>query len=251
MQRLSSNYQRIRGFSRDELSAFLSENAASLVEEEALAVLDNPYVTPRMCQVIAHARHLTAFHAIRLRLVQSRVTPLADSVKLVHYLQWPDLLRLSVDVKVPAQVRRAIETRLLLHVDTLSLGEKIAAAKRCSATLIRIFLFDPDAKVFAALLINARLREEDLLLLAQSVSASAEKLQLLASDRKWSFRYAIRRALVMNPSTPPATAASQLRFLSRRDLLTIHEHPDTSTYLRRCVERLEPAVFAREMERID
>ncbi len=134
---------------------------------------------------------------------------------------------------------------------TLSLGEKIAAAKRCSATLIRIFLFDPDAKVFAALLINARLREEDLLLLAQSVSASAEKLQLLGSDRKWSFRYAIRRALVMNPSTPPATAASQLRFLSRRDLLTIHEHPETSTYLRRCVERLEPAVFAREMERID
>jgi hypothetical protein len=102
----------------------------------------------------------------------------------------------------------------LLHVDTLSLGEKIAAAKRCSATLIRIFLFDPDAKVFAALLINQRLREEDMLLLAASESASPEKLQLLASDRKWSFRYAIRRALVMNPSTPRSVAASQLRFLS-------------------------------------
>jgi hypothetical protein len=245
------DFRHIRSFSRDELSAFLSENGASLVEEEALAVLDNPYVTSRMCQAIAHARHLAAFYAVRLRLVQNRATPLADSVKLVHYLHWPDLLRLSVDVKVSAQVRHAIERRLLLHVDTLSLGEKIAAAKRCSATLIRIFLFDPDAKVFAALLINQRLREEDLLLLAGSESASPEKLQLLASDRKWSFRYAIRRALVMNPSTPRSTAASQLRFLSRHDLRIIHEHPDTSTYLRRCVERLAPAVFTRGMERID
>jgi hypothetical protein len=245
------DYKHIRGFSHDELSAFLSENAVSLLEEEALAVLDNPFVTSRMCQTIAHARHLAAFYTVRLRLVQCRATPLADSVKLVHYLHWPDLLRLSVDVKVPAQVRRAIETRLLVHVDTLSLGEKIAAAKRCSATLIRIFLFDPDAKVFAALLINQRLREEDLLVLAGSTSTSAEKLQLLASDRKWSFRYAIRRALAMNPSTPRSTAASQLRFLSRRDLRILHEHPDTSTYLRRCVERLVPPVFTRATERID
>jgi hypothetical protein len=106
-------------------------------------------------------------------------------------------------------------------------------------------------QVFAALLINQRLREEDLLVLAGSASASAEKLQLLASDRKRSFRYAIRRALVMNPSTPRSAAASQLRFLSRRDLRIIHDHPDTSTYLRRCVERLEPGLFAREAERID
>jgi hypothetical protein len=241
----------IRRFSSTEISGFVASNITSLLEDEALVLLDNAYCTASVCRMLAQNQRLTAFYSVRLRLVRNRATPLADSLKLVHYLHWPDLLRLSVDVKVPAQVRRAIETRLLLHVDTLSLGEKIAAAKRCSATLIRIFLFDPDAKVFAALLINARLREEDLLLLAQSVSASAEKLQLLASDRKWSFRYAIRRALVMNPSTPPATAASQLRFLSRRDLLTIHEHPATSTYLRRCVERLAPAVFTREMERID
>jgi len=49
----------------------------------------------------------------------------------------------------------------------------------------------------------------------------------------------------MNPSTPRAAAARQLRFLSQRDLLMIHEHPATSTYLRRCIERLRERVFAR------
>lgn len=247
----NQNFKQIGSFSREELSEFLSKNGTSLVEEEALAVLGNPYVTPGMCQVIAVTRHLAGFHAVRLRLVQNRATPLTHSIKLVHYLSWTDLLRLSVDVTIPAQVRRAIDTQLLLRLDTISLGEKISAAKRCSAALIKVFLFEPDAKVFAALLINPRLREEDLLLMAMSESASAEKLQLLASDRKWSFRYAIRRALVRNPSTPRFAAASQLRFLSRRDLRIIQVDPSTSTYLRRCIERLEPGVFTRGTERID
>ena len=245
------NCKQIRSFSRDELTDFLNGNVTSLIEDEAVAVLENPNVTSAICQSIARTPHLAAINSVRLRLVQSRATPLTHSVKLVHYLHWPDLLRLSVDVKVPAQVRRAIDSQLLLRLEKLSLGEKVAAAKRCSAALIKVLLFDPDPKVFAALLVNSRFREEDLLVLAASDCASAEKLRLLAADAKWSYRYGIRRALAMNPATPRSDAASQLRFLRRQDLRVIHDHPATSTYLRRCIERLAPAVFAREMERID
>lgn len=184
----------------------------------------------------------------QLRLVRDRTTPLAHALKLVRLLLWPDLIQLSLEVHVSAQVRRAVEGELLRRIETLSLGERIATAKRCSAALIEILLFDPDPRVFAALLLNQRLREEDLLVLTESEKATAAKLQLLADDRKWSFRYAIRRALVMNPSTPRADAALQLRFLSQRDLLIIHEHPATSTYLRRCIERLRERVFVRMAE---
>jgi hypothetical protein len=241
----------IRRFSSTEISGFMASNGTSLHADEALALLDNAHCTASVCQTLAQNQRLTAFYSVCLRLVQHRATPLAHSVKLVHYLHWRDLVQLSVDVKVSAQVRRAVDTQLLLRVEKLSRGEKIAAAKRCSAALIRVFLFDPDEKVFAALLINQRLREEDLLLLAGSESASAEKLLILASDTKWSFRYAIRRALALNPSTPRAVAASQLRYLSRRDLRGIHDNPATSIYLRRCIERLEPGVLTRETEQID
>jgi hypothetical protein len=233
----------IRRFTAGEMASFVASNGSCLLEDEALALLDNPLVTRQVCAAIALSQRLTAFHSVRLRLVQSRATPLTHSIKLVHYLSWTDLLRLSVDVTIPAQVRRAIDTQLLLRLDTISLGEKISAAKRCSAALIKVFLFEPDVKVFAALLINPRLREEDLLLMTGSENVPSEKLQLLASDRKWSFRYAIRRALVMNPSTPRFAAASQLRFLSRRDLRIIQDDPSTSTYLRRCIERLTPRRF--------
>ena len=235
----------IRSFPRDVLGEFVAANAKILSEEEALAILANPYVTPAVCQTLAQSYRLTAFYSVRLRLVAHRSTPQAYATKLVHYLHWPDMVRLSVDVRVPAPVRRVLESQLLLRVDKLSLGERIAAAKRCSATLIKVLLFDPDARVFASLLVNQRVREDDLLLIAGSDRASAEKLQVLASDRKWSSRYAVRKALVMNPLTPRATAASQLRFLAARDLHLIHGSPSTSVYLRRCIERLQPSLVTR------
>jgi hypothetical protein len=229
----------IRGLSRDQLADFVKENLDHLLEDEVLAVLDNLYATAAICLAIAQNQRLAAFHSIRLRLVQHKHTPQAHAVKLIHYLHWPDLLGLSVDVKIPAPVRRAIDTLLENRVGKLAIGEKIGAAKRCSAALIKIFLFDPDPRVFASLLVNQRVREVDLLLLASSERASVEKLQLLSKDYKWSYRYAIRKALAMNPITPRAIAASQLRFLTARDLRDIYTNPKTSTYLRRCIERVQ------------
>jgi len=238
-----NNATPIKSFTREELLLFVKENVRTLLEDEALAVFENPYVTPAICQWIAQTQRLTGFYSVRLRLVAHKQTPQAHSVKLIHYLHWTDLVRLSVDVKVSAPVRRAIDTILVNRVDKLTLGERITSAKRCSHALIKAFLFDPDPKVFEALLVNQRMREDDLLVVANSDRASPAQLQLLAADIKWSYRYAIRKALVMNPLTPRSSAASLLRSLTARDLRMIHDHPRTSVYVRRCIETLHPADY--------
>jgi len=232
----------IRSLDSRRLGDFVLGEIKTLLEDEALAVLENRFVTPAICQAIAQNQRLTSFYAVRLKLVALRQTPQAHAVKFVHYLYWPDLVRLSVDVTVPATVRRAIDTQLLLRVEKLTLGEKITSARRCSGALIRALLFDPDPKVFAALLTNQRLREDDLLFLASSTRATKDQLTLLGTDNKWSYRYAIRRALVLNPITPRAVAAAQLRFLRLKDLRSILQRPDTSVYLRRCIERMHRAL---------
>jgi len=235
--------KRIQDFPREELLDFVKENVRQLLEDEALAVLDNPYVTPAICQQIAQNQRLSGFYSVRLKLVALKHTPQAHAVKFVHYLYWSDLVRLSVDVKVSAPVRRAIDTILVNKIDKLSLGERITSAKRCSQALIKALLFDPDSKVFEALLINQRVHEDDLLLVASSDRATPTQLQLLADDRKWSYRYSIRKALVMNPLTPRSAAASLLRSLTARDLRLIHSNPKTTVYVRRCIERLHPAAY--------
>jgi hypothetical protein len=238
-----NNVRRIHELPREELLQFVQENVRNFLEDEALAVLHNPYVTPPICQQIAQNQRLTGFYSVRLKLVANKHTPQAHAVKLVHYLYWTDLVRLSVDVTVSAPVRRAIDTLLVNKVDKLSLGERITSAKRCSHALIKALLFDPDPKVFEALLINQRVHEDDLLLVASSERTPTAKLQQLADDRKWSYRYAIRKALVMNPLTPRSAAASMLRSLTARDLRMIYSNPHTSVYVRRCIERLQPAVY--------
>ena len=243
---LFSVSRHLKSVDRDELATFVAENLPALTEDEAIAILDNPYVTPQICQQIAQNQRLAAFYSVRLKLIALRQTPQAIATKLAHYIYWPDLVRLSVEMTVSAPVRRAIDTVLLARVEKLTLGERIASARRCSQALIKVFLFDPDPKVFAALLINQRLREDDLLQIASSPQATPAKLVMIAADMKWSYRYAIRKALVLNPITPRATAASQLRFLSRRDLIAIHRNPQLSVYLRRCIERL----YEREREQI-
>ena len=234
-----SRLQEIKTYSRERLVAFVEEELPVLSEDEALALLANPFVNTAVLQKLANVPRLVAFYGVRLRLVAHRATPQAHAVKLVHYLHWADLLRLSMEVQVPATTRRAIDTQLLLRLSKLSLGEKISSAKRCSSALIKALLFDPDPRVFAAILRNQRVREDDLVHFAGSDRALPEQLRMLASDGKWSYRYTIRKALVLNPLTPRAAAASQLRFLSRRDLLQIDRNPGTSVYLRRCIERLD------------
>ena len=229
--------QELRRAGRERLAELLPE-IPTLLEDEVLAILDNAYTTPELLSKIAQTTRLTGFYSVRLKLVAHRQTPQAHAVKLVHYLYWFDLLRLSINVQVPAPVRRAIETQLVNRADKLSLGERISSARLCPSPLIKVFLYDPHPKVFESLLVNKRLREDDILALIASGRATPDQLLMIAGDTKWSYRYAVRKALVLNPATPRSAAASQLRYLSAHDLRSIHANPETSVYLRRCIERL-------------
>lgn len=243
--------RRLKELSREELTDFVAENASVLTEEEALAILENAQVTPQVLGRIAQIPRITGFHSVRVRLVGHRQTPQAHAVKLVHYLYWIDLINLSVDVHVPAPVRRAVDNQLLARVEKLTLGERVSSARRCSAALVKVFLYDEHPRVFEALLVNQRLREDDLLALIASRRATSDQLRMIAEDMRWSYRYAVRKALVMNPDTPRASAAAQLKHLSRRDLRMIHDNPNTTVYVRRCIERLQPRLFSAATEVID
>jgi hypothetical protein len=79
----SSRYD-LKSFSRDDLTGFVSENVRTLTEEEALAVLENPNLTPKLIQKIAQVERLAAYYSVRVRVVAHRSTPQAFAVKLVH-----------------------------------------------------------------------------------------------------------------------------------------------------------------------
>lgn len=228
----------IRGLNREELTAWFESAISSMNEAEALAVLANPFCTSELCEAISQTQRLTSFYSICVRLVAHRATPQVHAMRFVHHLFWPDLLRLSVDVRIHPSVRHMIERQLVTRVAKRALGEKISAARICGRDLIGVMIHDPSPRVFGALLVNARLREDDLTALIGSGRASVEKLVMIGDDMRWSSRYEIRLALVRNVSTPRAIAARQLRFLKRQDLEAVLENEKTTVYVRRCIEKL-------------
>src|SRR6476469_9691712 len=80
--------------SPEELLAMLDRGVSALTEDDALSILDHPFVTSAIIQKVAQDPRLSSFYAVRLKLVAHRKTPQMYAAKLVHYLHWPDLVRL-------------------------------------------------------------------------------------------------------------------------------------------------------------
>ncbi|MDX1582569.1 MAG: hypothetical protein R3338_03125, partial [Thermoanaerobaculia bacterium] len=217
---------------------FVESALGSMIEEEALAVLDNHYITNTLIAKIAQSPRITAHYSVRRALVRHRLTPQGHAMKFAHHLQWKDLLSLSTDVRVSPAVRRSIEDHMKLKIPKLTVGEKIASAKFCSREIAKLFMGEEEPKVFGSILINSRVTEEHLLQHIESGSATSEQLRMIAEHPKWSSRYAIRRSLTRNPETPRAVAASILPHLRRPDLEELENNPRTSRYLRACIDRL-------------
>ena len=234
--RQSTNIARL---GRDALLEFVEEGIQRFGEPEALAVLSNPFCSAQIIQILLQNDFLLSFYSVISALVRHRATPQAHALKFAHFLYWSELLRYSVDVRISSSVRKVMDDRLIARIPKLSIGEKMSTARGCSREVAKVLMFDPDRKVFAALLNNARLREEDLLFLINSKRASAEKLTMISDHEKWSTRYSIRRDLARNVTTPKSVAASQLRHLRRIDLEALARNPSCSVYLRRCIENLQ------------
>lgn len=229
----------IRDMSGEELGAFVADRLVSLGEDEAIAVLSNRFCAPSVCVAIAGNSRLASYYEVKQKLVTCRATPQHLALKFVRHLYWSDLVRHSTDVQILPAIRRAIDAQLLTGLAKRTLGERISAAKCCSREVGEALMADPDMRVFAALLNNPRLREDDVVAFVQSERAAAEHLRLIAAHTKWGCRYAIRRAIAFSPFAPRAVAASQLRFLRKDDRDGLYRHPATSVYLRRCLEALE------------
>lgn len=86
-------------------------------------------------------------------------------------------------------------------------------------------LRDPHPDVVAILLDNPHITEADVVRIASARPAVPASLTKLAAHPRWSVRHAVKRALVLNPSTPLADAiriATTLRSQELRELAADH-----------------------------
>jgi hypothetical protein len=110
----------------------------------------------------------------------------------------------------------------------LTLGERKSHARTHDRELIRLILRDPHPAVVAVLLDNPHITEADVVRIASTRPAVPASLAAIAAHPRWSVRHLIKRALVLNPSTPLADAiriATTLRSQELRALAADHSLP--------------------------
>ena len=106
-------------------------------------------------------------------------------------------------------------------MELITLGQRRSMAKSTEKNTLDRLLNDPDPLVISYVLDNPRIIEKDILKIASKRPNSPRILKLIAGHRKWSKRYAVIKAIVLNPYTQPRISVALLDMLLTQDLADI------------------------------
>ena len=103
----------------------------------------------------------------------------------------------------------------------LTLGERKALARTHSREQLLLLIRDPHPDVVTIVLGNPHVTEAEVVRMAAARPAVPESLHAIAANSRWSVRHAVKRALVLNPSTPLADAIRIATTLRGQELLEL------------------------------
>jgi len=189
-------------------------------------------------ELIASTSPWSEDHRLLASVVLSPRATRPLGLRLVGSLQWRDLADVAASPRVAVAVKIRAEAMLKEQITELRLGEKITLAKMATPPVLLLLLADKDEKVVEAGLINARLREEDLVTLVRAEIPSRTLLEGIVASSRWSDRYAIRLAIALHPRAPVALALGQLSALTTKDLARVAEAPGLTPIVQAAAARV-------------
>jgi len=216
------------------------QEAIALSEDLALAELKRSDLSDADIELLARNAVATKSRKVRLALAAHPHTPRRLSLRLVRELYTFDLVRFSLMPTVAADLRRMASELLIARLDSITLGERISLARRCSEKVAAALVLDKEAAVWQAALENSRLPETAVANAVQRTSMSAAAVEAICRHSKWSVRPEVRLALLRSPHTPLAAALQFARALPParlRDVLHTSRLPEkTKAYLLKDLE---------------
>ena len=237
---------RIAELGSNELRALVA--AGMLDDFQVLDVLRSPYCTSQIAEMLASNREHLGTQAIREKLAGFPGLNNAQAVNLLGSLPWASLIAVAQTPQTPPLVRRQAERKLILQVPSMSLGEKIAMARRAHRALFPALIAVGDDKILTALLDNPRLVANDLVVLIKTGEPPVDFVTTVARHHRWGKIYEVRRAIVECSRSPLPLALSVLVQLPRSDRKRIAEREDVPERVRSAaaslwarVKREEPA----------
>lgn len=206
-----------------------------LTEDRALAQLQNRHVPADEIERITNSPAVTKSRKVRLAVAVHPNCPRGLALRLLRELYTFDLMRFALTPAVAADLKHLADELLVSRLASISLGERIALARRCSGMVAAALLLDKESRVWQTALENSRLTEAAITKALQRLATPAF-VEAVCHHAMWSLRHEIRVALLRNPHTPLARALEFARRLPPpilRDVLHASRLPErVKSYLR-------------------
>jgi len=209
----------------------------ALTEDLALALLKNRDLPVEEIEQISKNLAATKSRKVRLVLAEHPRTPRRIALRLIRELYTFDLMQFALRPAAAADLKRVADDLLVSRLASVSLGERISLARRCSGSVAAALLVDKESRVWQTVLENSRLTEAAIVKALQRPGATPAFVDAVCHHAKWSPRPEVRIALLRNPHTPLARALEFARRLPSpqlRDILHASRLPEKiKGYLRK------------------
>lgn len=210
----------------------------SLSEDMALALLENRDLGSAEIERVAKSAAIKS-RKVRMVLAAHPRTPRRIALRVIRELYTFDLMQFALLPTAAADLKRVADELIVARLASITLGERIALARRSSALVAAALLVDRESRVWQTALENPRVTEAAIVKALQRPQATAGFVEAVSHHAKWSLRPEIRIALLRN--APPLARA--LEFARRlpppllRDVLHASKLPEkVKAYLRKDLE---------------
>lgn len=214
-----------------------SSTPFALNEDLALAQLKNRDLSAEIIEQVIQNAELMKSRKVRLAAASHPRTPRRFALRLVRELYTFDLMHFALTPTAAADLRRIADELLVNRLASITLGERISLARRCSEMVAGALLLDKEPRVWQTALENPRVTEVAVVRALQKTSATTAFVVAASHHGKWSLRPEVRVALLRNAHTPLARAIEFARGIppSRlRDILHASRLPEKiKSYLRK------------------
>src|SRR5579864_2404015 len=220
----------------------LSEGSAplanlDLTEDRALSLLKNIDLPATEIDQLAVHPALMKSRKVRFALAAHPRTPRRIALLLIREFYTFVLMQFSQRPTSAADLKRIADEILISRLSSITLGERIALARRCSANVGTALLLDREASVWRTALTNPRLTEAAILRALPRHNATPALVEVICRHAKWSVRHEIRITLLRNAHTPLARAIEFARNLAPSQLRDILHNSKLPENIKECLRR--------------
>ena len=209
------------GFPTAEPIPAPAPDSAVLNEDLALAQLEKRDLTPEAIQRINDDSAVMKSRKVRVAVASHPRAPRRIAMRLIRELYTFELMQFALTPAASADLRRMADELLVSRLASITLGERIALARRSSELVAGALLVDKQPRVWQTALENPRLTEVSVVKALQKTTATPAFVEAVCRHAKWSVRGEIRIALLRNAHTPLARALEFARRLPPAQLRDI------------------------------